>query len=168
MKKNKQKQTCSIAGHRLSQQNLAKKFAFILIACITFNMNAQIYNEGELQASKSIVESVKEQLPIETPATGTIVSITAPNMPLTVTTDMGNVPEQNMRAYAQAPEMFKNAIMGNFRAMGDTLVYLAEVAFNAGIPFAVHITSTTFPEGFIITFNVDDLKKGLAIESCDK
>lgn len=168
MKKNKQKQTSSIAGHYFSPHNLAKKIAIMLIGCIAFNMNAQISNEMEFQTSGSYVESIKEQLPIETPATGTVVSIKAPNIPLTVTTDMGNVPEQNMRAYAQAPEMFKNAIMGNFRAMGNTLVSLAEAAFNAGIPFAVHITSTTFPEGFIITFNVEDLKKGLSNEPSDK
>lgn len=168
MKENRQKQTCLIVGHCLTPQNLAKRIAIVLIACIAFNANAQISNEVEFQTSGSIVESIKEQLPIETPATGTVVSIKAPNMPLTVTTDMGNVPEENMRAYAQAPEMFKNAIMGNFRAMGNTLVSLAEAAFNAGIPFSVHITSTTFPEGFIITFNVEDLKKGLVIESCDK
>lgn len=162
MRKNKKSRACSTTEQRHSWQNVAKKTAMGLIACIAFSMNAQIPNEKEFQGS--IVESIKEQLPIETPATGTVVSVEAPAVPLIVTTNMGNVPEQNMRAYAQAPEMFKNAIMGNFRAMGDTLVSLAEAAFNAGIPFAVHITSTTFPEGFIITFNVDDLKKGLSFE----
>lgn len=168
MEKNKRSRTCSTTGQRHSWQNVAQKIAIGLIACIAFNMNAQILNEKELQTSSSIVKSIKEQLPIETPATGTIVSVEAPTVPLTVTTDMGNVPEHNMRAYAQAPEMFKDAIMGNFRAMGDTLVSLAEAAYNAGIPFAVHLTSTTFPEGFTITFNVDDLKKGLSFEPSDK
>lgn len=164
MKKNKKSRACSTTEQRHSWQNVAKTIAMGLIACIGFSMNAQIHNEKEYQTSGSIVESIKERLPIETPATGTVVSVEAPAVPLIVTTNMGNVPEQNMRAYAQTPEMFKNAIMGNFRAMGDTLVSLAEAAFNAGIPFAVHITSTTFPEGFIITFNVDDLKKGLSFE----
>lgn len=168
MKKNKKSGTCSNTGLCHPQQNVAKKIAIGLIACISLSMNAQILNEKELHTSGSIVESIKVQLPIETPATGTVVSVEAPTLPLTVTTDMGNVPEQNMRAYAQAPEMFKNAIMGNFRAMGGTLISLAEAAFNAGIPFAVHITSSTFPEGFTITFNVEDLKKGLSVESCDK
>lgn len=153
----------------LPKQHLAMVIAMAFILCTPFCINAQVANDDAChQHCSSTVESFKNRLPIETPATGTIVSITPPTTPLTVTTDMGNVPEQNMRAYAQAPEMFKNAIMGNFRAMGDTLVILAEAAYDAGIPFAVHITATTFPEGFTITFSIEDLKKGLSMKSSDK
>lgn len=166
IKKNRRK-TRSIFGHCHLLRNDAKKIAIGLFACIAFSMNAQASKENEFHTEGSIVQSIKAQLPIETPTTGTIVSVEVPITPLTVTTDMGNVPEQNMRAYAQAPEMFKTAIMGNFRAMGDIFVSLAEAAFNAGIPFAVHLTSITFPEGFTITFNGEDLEKGLLIKPSD-
>lgn len=109
----------------------------------------------------STVLSMRELLPIETPATGKIISIEAPDAPLKVTTDMGNVPEQNMKAFAEKPELFKSAIMGNFPAMGDRLLSLAVAAYNAGIPFSIHIVSTSFPEGFTITFSVEELKEGL-------
>ncbi len=102
-----------------------------------------------------------EHLPIETPATGKIISIEAPDAPLKVTTDMGNVPEQNMKAFAEKPELFKSAIMGNFPVMGDRLLRLAVAAYNAGIPFSIHIVSTSFPKGFTITFSVEELKEGL-------
>lgn len=109
----------------------------------------------------STVLSMRELLPIENPATGKIISIEAPDAPLKVTTDMGNVPEQNMKAFAEKPELFKSAIMGNFPAMGDRLLSLAVAAYNAGIPFSIHIVSTSFPEGFTITFSVEELKEGL-------
>lgn len=117
------------------------------------------------KAGKSTVLNMKTALPIQTPSTGTIVSITSPDSPLCVTTDMGDVPEQNMKTFAEKPEMFKNAIMGNFRAMGEQLVSLANAAYNAGIPFSIHLISTTYPQGFTITFSVEELCEGLAIKS---
>lgn len=168
MIKNNFNGTCSDKEHRSPRKNLAKKIAAVLIACIALNMNAQVSNgEGHPTAS-SVVESIKKELPVETPLSGTIVSVRTPSAPLTVTADLGDVPEQNMRTYAQAPDLFKSAIMGNFRDMGEPLVSLAEAAFNAGIPFALHVVSTTFPEGFTVTFNSEDLKKGLSIEPSDK
>lgn len=168
MIKNKFYGTCPNTGRRQYRQNPVKRIVVWIVACMAFSMNAQVSGEQAHQTSGSVVESIKGRLPIETPSSGTIVSVETPAAPLTVTADLGNVAEQNMRFYAQSPGLFKDAIMADFRAMGDPLVPLADAAFNAGIPFALHVTSTTFPEGFTVTFTIDDLKKGLYIEPSDK
>lgn len=113
-------------------------------------------------ACASTVLAMKAHLPIETPATGTIVSIMPPAAPLCVTTDMGNVPEQNMKSFAEKPELFKKAILGNFQAMGKQLLRLATAAYNAGIPFSIHIISTSYPAGFTISFTAEELANGLS------
>jgi hypothetical protein len=133
-----------------------------IFVCSIISVDAQdLTNSDNLTKSSSIVETILKELPLETVATGTIVSIESPRTPLIITTDMGNVPEQNMRTFAQDPDLFKNAIMGNFRGMGEPFISLSEAAYNAGIPFAIHLTATTFPEGFTVTFTIDDLRKGL-------
>lgn len=110
----------------------------------------------------SIVLSMMKSLPIETPTSGTLTSIVPPAAPLLITTDMGNVPVQNMQAFANEPEMFKDTIMGNFNAIGEDIVRLAKAAYDAGIPLSIHLVSLSFPEGFVITFSVEELGKGLA------
>lgn len=112
--------------------------------------------------SSSIVLDMVKSLPIKTPANGTLTSIVAPTAPLSITTDMGNVPVQNMQAMANNPEILKNAIMENFIAVGKDILSLAEAAYNVGIPLSIHLVSLSFPEGFIITFSVEELGQGLA------
>ncbi len=141
-----------------------KKFfvtLFLGALCIGIVNAASKTTDCDDAEGTSTVLSMREHLPIETPATGKIISIEAPDAPLKVTTDMGNVPEQNMKAFAEKPELFKSAIMGNFPVMGDRLLRLAVAAYNAGIPFSIHIVSTSFPKGFTITFSVEELKEGL-------
>ncbi|MDE5795558.1 MAG: hypothetical protein K2H75_00445 [Muribaculaceae bacterium] len=111
---------------------------------------------------ESIVLEMMKSLPIETPTSGTLISIVPPAAPLSITTDMGNIPVQNMQAFANEPEVFKNAIMENFSAMGKDIVCLARAAYDAGIPLSIHLVSLSFPEGFVITFSVEELGKGLA------
>ena len=131
----------------------------VAIFCIGIaTVKAEVKND---MIGKSTVLNMKASLPIETPATGTIVSITSPDTPLCVTTDMGDIPEHNMRYYAKNPETFKNAILGNFPAMGEQLVYLATAAYNAGIQFSIHIISSSYPDGFSIYFTLEELGKGL-------
>lgn len=110
----------------------------------------------------SIVLEMIKSLPIETPTSGTLISIVAPAVPLSITTDMGNVPVQSMQAFAKEPEVFKNAIMEDFSAMGKDIVRLAKAAYDVGIPLSIRLVSLSFPEGFVITFSVEELGKGLA------
>lgn len=46
--------------------------------------------------------------------------------------------------------------------MGQDLLQLAYAAYNAGIPFSIHLTSESYPQGFTITFFVEELGKCLA------
>lgn len=115
----------------------------------------------------SIVESIKGELPIKTRTNGTVVAIETPVTPLIVTTNMGNIEAEKMSA-PEMPEIFKNAIMVDFRAfLGEPFVPLAEAAFNAGLPFTIHFTSETYPQGFSVTFSLKDLEQALRKESSD-
>lgn len=104
----------------------------------------------------SVVVEMKKCLPINTGATGILTSIVAPSSSLSVTTDMGDVPEKSMREFTEKPELFKGAIMQNFTAIGDELLSLAKAAFDAGIPFSIHLTSSSFADGFTICFLVEE------------
>ncbi|MDE5876007.1 MAG: hypothetical protein K2H47_00650 [Muribaculaceae bacterium] len=136
----------------------------LLIAGMTVSVEVSAKTPAQCDSvdkSSTVLEMIKS-LPIETLSTGTLIFITPPVTPLSVTTDMGDVPVQNMQAFAKNPELFKNAFMSNFNAMGKDIIRLAEAAYNAGISLSIHLVSTSFPEGFVITFSVDELEIGLA------
>ena len=64
---------------------------------------------------------LKSRLPVVTPASGTLISVDAPDAPLTVVTDMGDVSGRSMENFARDPDSFKNAILTNIKAMATCL-----------------------------------------------
>ena len=123
---------------------------------------ASAVGENAASESRSVVLELRSRLPVVTPASGTLISVDAPDAPLTVVTDMGDVSGRSMENFARDPDSFKNAILTNIKAMGQDLLQLAYAAYNAGIPFSIHLTSESYPQGFTITFSVEELGKCLA------
>lgn len=149
----------------LSLLNVVSTTTILLFAGMltTLEISAQttLPEPENINKQISTVRNMTLRLPIETPANGTLIEIKTPEEPLSVITDMGAIPEQNMKAFADHPDLFKNAVLSNFQSMGPDLISLAIAAYNAGIPFAIHITASSYPKGFTILFTIDDLEKGL-------
>lgn len=132
---------------------------FLILVNIFQPAKANIFKKDSATTNKteSIIIDLKSILPIKTENCGTIMEIESPIEPIKVTTNMGEVPTENMLYFSQNPEIFKRDIMQNFEDLGYPLINIAKTALNAGVPFELHVYSSNYHEGFSVIFSIDDL-----------
>lgn len=132
---------------------------FLILVNIFQSAKANIFKTDSSQTIKtqSIIIDLINSLPIKTENCGIIMEIESPIEPIKVTTNMGEVPTENMLYFSQNPEIFKRDIMQNFEELGYPLINIAKTALNAGVPFMLHVYSSNYQEGFSVMFSIDEL-----------
>ncbi|MDE6549126.1 MAG: hypothetical protein K2L22_09010 [Muribaculaceae bacterium] len=144
----------------LYAHNLPMILSIGAILFASFSSIAQNLTTPQTKETCSIVDSIRNQLPIMTRTNGTVVAIESPVTPMIVITNVGDRGIQEVSP--EILEMLKNTIMVDFKAFfGEPFVSLAQAAYNAGIPFAVHFVTASSPEGIKVSFSLTELETAL-------
>lgn len=105
------------------------------------------------------VYEIEKGIPEVIETMGTLKGIICPTSPIVAEFDVENdATAEQMKAYRADLANLKYAFIAYLYTKGEILNSLAHIAYNANVPFCIHIYANCDPKGFTIELSPKDLE----------